>query len=326
MSETMRVVRAGDAGGPEVLRVDHDPRPTAADGELLIEVAAAGLNRGDVMQRMGHYPPPPGVTDVLGLEASGTVVEVGPGVTGWSVGQECVALLAGGGYAEYIAVDARQVIHPPRGMGLVAAGGFVEVAATVISNLDLARLGAGETFLVHGGAGGIGSFAIQYARSLGAKVVATAGKPDKLAFCRELGADLAVDYHDDWAEQVRAFGGADVILDSIGAKYLADHVDLLKRDGRMVTIGLQKGRRGELDLGTLLGKRGTLMATTLRSRPVEFKEQVLRRVEEVTRSGYADGTFRVVPVRDWPLAEVRAAHAFFDSGDHVGKLVLRPGP
>lgn len=320
----MRVVRADGAGGPEVLVVHEVPRPEAKAGEVLIEVTAAGMNRGDVMQRHGHYPPPEGVTDVLGLEVSGTIAEVGDGVEGWSPGDECVALLAGGGYAEYVAVDARQVIRPPRGMDLVTAGGFIEVAATVISNLDLAELTSGETFLVHGGAGGIGSFAIQYAKSLGAKVVATAGQPQKLDLCRELGADVAVSYHDDWAAAVKDLGGVDVILDSIGAKYLDDHVSLLKRDGRMVTIGLQKGRRAELDLGMLLGKRGTLMATTLRSRSAEEKAKILKRVAEVTQEGFANGVFRCVPVREFALDDVRAAHEFFDSGDHTGKLVLRP--
>lgn len=324
MTTDMRVVTVPEPGGPEALRITRAPRPTAAAGEVLIEVTAAGVNRADVMQRRGHYPPPKGVTDVLGLEVSGVIAGVGEGVTEWSVGDECVALLAGGGYAEFVAIDARQVIRPPAGMDLVTAGGFVEVAATVISNMDLAGLCAGETFLVHGGAGGIGSFAIQYAKSVGARAVTTAGREEKLAFCRELGADLAVSYQDAWVDRIAEFGGVDVILDSIGAAYLEPHVDLMRTDARMVVIGLQKGRRGEVDLGKLLGKRGTIMATGLRGRPVEQKEQILRRVTEVTRTGYVDGTFRPVPIREFALDDVEGAHEYFDSGEHQGKLVLRP--
>ncbi len=321
---TMRVVRADEAGGPEVLTVHQVERPEPGAHEVLIKVAAAGINRGDVLQRLGHYPPPPGVTDVLGLEVSGTVAAVGDAVRDWQVDDECVALLAGGGYAEYVAVDERQIMRCPKGMDLETAGGFVEVAATVVSNLERARLGKGETLLVHGGAGGIGSFAIQYAKYLGARVVTTAGKPEKLEFCRELGADLALDYHDDWADAVKEFGGVDVVLDSIGAKYLPLHLDLMSPGGRMVTIGMMKGRKGELDLGLLLAKRCTVMGTTLRSRSSEYKGGVLARVDDVCHEGYANGTFRAVPVRSWPLDEAAAAHEFFDSGDHIGKLVLRP--
>lgn len=320
----MRAVLADGAGGPEVLTVTQVDRPDPGPHEVRIKVAAAGINRADVMQRKGHYPPPPGASEVLGLEVSGHIDAVGSEVRDWDEGQECVALLAGGGYAEYVVVDAEHILPPPEGLDLIAAGGFIEVAATVISNMDVAALTGRDTFLVHGGAGGIGSFAIQYAKSLGCKVITTAGRPEKLELCRSMGADLALSYNDDWVGAVRDAGGVDVILDSVGAKYLSDHVDLMNKDGRMVVIGLQKGRKGELDLGKLLNKRAHISATSLRSRPADQKARIVARVHEMMHHAYANGTLRPVPVRSWPLDEVSAAHEFFDSGEHQGKLILQP--
>ena len=199
----MRAVVTHEAGGPEVLTIEQVETPAPARGQVLIRVAAAGVNRADILQREGHYPPPPGVSDVIGLEVSGHIAAVGEDVEGWTVGDPCVALLAGGGYAEYVAVAAGQVAPAPDGVDLVEAAGIMEVAATVVSNFDVARLQPGETLLVHGGTGGIGMFAIQYATALGCRVIATAGTPEKLALCRELGADVALDYHDDWVAALK---------------------------------------------------------------------------------------------------------------------------
>jgi putative PIG3 family NAD(P)H quinone oxidoreductase len=316
-------------GGPEAFEVAELSAPEAGPGEIVVAVTAAGVNRADLMQRQGHYPPPPGASDIIGLEVSGHVEALGAGVEGWEVGQECVALLAGGGYAEQVVVPAGQVLPPPPGLGLVEAAGVIEVAATVWSNLDLARLAAGEVFLVHGGAGGIGSFAIQYAKARGATVITTAGSADKLAHCRELGADHAFSYRDDWVSQVRDATdghGVDVVLDNMGAKYLDDHVGLLARDGRLVVIGLQGGTKGTLNLGALLPKCGSVTATSLRGRPVGEKAEICRRVVAEVWPLLADGTIRPTPSTRFPLAEVRQAHERLEGGDNVGKVILEmPG-
>ena len=265
---------------------------------------------------------------MLGLEVSGNIAALGPGVTGWEVGDACVALLAGGGYARYVVAPAGQVVPPPRGMDLMAAAGVVEVAATVQSNLAQARLTAGDTFLVHGGAGGIGSFAVPYAKHLGATVIATAGNQEKLAYCRARGADYALSYRDDWPAAVRqAVGdhGVDVILDNMGAKYLDEHVRLLAADGRLLVIGMQGGNRGTLDLGRLMPKRGSLYAASLRSRPVQQKAAICRAVVQEVWPLLADGTLQPVPYETYPLAEAAAAHARMESGEHLGKIILRVG-
>ncbi|CAA9313675.1 MAG: Quinone oxidoreductase [uncultured Friedmanniella sp.] len=320
----MKAIVAREVGGPEVLELtDVDP-PQPGAGELLLDVTAAGVNRADLLQRQGRYPPPPGASPVIGLEVSGHVAALGEGVQGWSVGDPCVALLAGGGYAEQVAVPAGQVLRPPAAMDLVQAAGVMEVAATVVSNLDLARLAAGEVFLVHGGAGGIGSFAIQYAHGLGVTVIATAGSAEKLDYCRSLGADHAFSYRDDWPERVRevAPDGVDVVLDSIGAKYLPQHQALLATGGRLVVIGLQGGAKGTLDLGSLLTRRGTVMATSLRSRPVTEKAEICRRVAAKVWPLLADGTVTSTPQTTFPLAEAASAHAHLESGENLGKVVL----
>ncbi|WP_432560091.1 NAD(P)H-quinone oxidoreductase [Granulicoccus sp. GXG6511] len=319
---TMRAVLASGDGGPEVLSLGEAPTPTPRAGEVLVKVTAAGLNRADVMQRKGFYPPPPGASEIIGLEVSGHIAAIGEGVTTWQVGEPCVALLAGGGYAEYAAVEAAQVIPPPPGVDLVTAAGVLEVAATVHSNARVANLNQGETFLVHGGAGGIGSFAIQYATALGCTVWTTAGSAGKLDFCRELGADLAVDYHDDWAAAFGEAGGADVVLDNQGARYLAANTGVLKPDGRLVVIGLQGGRKAELDLGALLRKRNHVIATSLRSRPADQKAEICAAVVETIWPMYADGRIKTAPTKTFAAAEATDAHAYFDSGDHRGKIVL----
>jgi putative PIG3 family NAD(P)H quinone oxidoreductase len=320
----VKAIVAREAGGPDVLELVEVPTPEPGPGEVLVVVTAAGVNRADLLQRQGHYPPPAGASPLIGLEVSGRVAALGAGVSGWEAGDPCVALLAGGGYAEQVAVPAGQVIPPPPGLELTEAAGLVEVAATVLSNLELAQLSAGEVFLVHGGAGGIGSFAIQYAHVLGATVLATAGSREKLDYCRSVGADHAFSYREDWAGDVRrvAPDGVDVVLDSMGAKYLEDHVGLLATRGRLVVIGMQGGSRGTLDLGALMATRATVTATSLRPRPPAEKADICRRVVERVWPLIADGTLQPTPQTRFPLADAAAAHAHLESGDNLGKVVL----
>ncbi len=321
----MRAITVSEPGGPGVLSISEVETPRPGAGEILIEVAAAGVNRADLLQRQGHYPPPPGASAIIGLEVSGHVVDLGDGVPGWGVGDACVALLAGGGYAEFVAVPAGQVVQPPPSVNLVAAAGVIEVAATVYSNLELARLSAGEVFLVHGGAGGIGSFAIQYAKAVGASVITTAGSADKLDYCRRLGADHALSYRDDWVSEVRTLTGdhgVDLILDPVGAKYLDDHVGLLATNGRLVVIGMQGGAKGQLDFGRLMAKRAWITSTSLRARPVEEKATFCRGVLDRIWPLLADGTIRPTEHQEFPMAEAAAAHARLESGDSSGKIIL----
>ncbi|SDS59695.1 NAD(P)H-quinone oxidoreductase [Microlunatus soli] len=323
----MRAVTLEQPGDPDVLQLTEIPDPVPAAGELVIEVAAAGVNRADLQQRIGVYAPPPGASEIIGLECSGVVAEVGDGVEGWRPGDPCVALLAGGGYAERVAVPAGQVVAPPEGVDLVTAGGLVEVAATVLSNLSQARLAAGETFLVHGGAGGIGTFAIQYAKTLGATVIATGGSEDKLEHCRAVGADLAVSYREDWAAAVADFTqgrGVDVILDNMGAKYLEANTGSLAADGRLMVIGLQGGRKATLDLGALLAKRASVAATSLRGRPTEQKSAICRQVAEQVWPQFTAGAIKPAPETRMPLTEVVAAHTRLESGSNIGKILLLP--
>lgn len=321
----MRAITVEAPGGPEAMQFTEVPTPVPGPGEVLVRTVAAGVNRADLLQRKGHYPPPPGISDVIGLEASGVVEALGQGVESWSVGQECVALLAGGGYAEYFVAPAGQLVRPPSGVDLVTAASLIEVAATVVSNMDHVGLKAGETVLVHGGAGGIGVFAIQYAHALGCRVATTAGTPEKLDFCRGLGADIALDYHDDWASQLKeATGGrgVDVILDIMGAKYLEANVASLALDGRMVTIGLQGGTKGTLNLGLLLARRGTVTATSLRFRSVGQKAEICDRVLRHVWPLIENGAIKPAPIRTFALADAASAHEWLDSGANVGKIVL----
>ena len=321
----MRAVATTEPGGPEVLTLTEVDSPTPGPGEVLIAVAAAGVNRADLLQRRGHYPPPPGVSDVIGLEVSGQVAALGAGVTEWVEGDPCVALLAGGGYADYVVAPAGQVAPVPDGVDLVTAAGLIEVAATVVSNMDHVGLRDGETLLVHGGTGGIGSFAIQYAKGRGCTVATTAGSPEKLATCRDLGADIALDYHDDWVAGLKdATGGrgADVILDIMGAKYLSANVASLSRGGRLVVIGLQGGVKGELNLNTLLGKNAVVTATSLRFRPAEQKAAIVARVVEEVWPLVSSGAIRLAGERRFGLDDVRAAHEHLESGANVGKVIL----
>jgi putative PIG3 family NAD(P)H quinone oxidoreductase len=304
------------------------PDPEPGPGEVLVEVVATAVNRADIMQRRGHYPPPPGTTEILGLECSGRVSRLGPGVERWSVGAEVCALLTGGGYAESVAVPAGQLMPVPDGLDLVTAAALPEVVATVWSNLvDVAGLRSGDVMLVHGGASGVGTMAIQVAKALGATVAITAGSPEKVARCRELGADVAVNYNaEDFVEVVRRATdghGADVVLDTIGAAYLERNLAVLATGGRVVTIGLLGGRRGELDLGLLLAKRGAWYATSLRMRPPAEKARVCAEVVEHVWPLVATGVVRPVVHALLPLTEAEQAHRMVEASEHVGKVLLQ---
>jgi putative PIG3 family NAD(P)H quinone oxidoreductase len=328
----MRAVTIEQAGGPEVLGWGEVPDPVCGPGEVLVDVVATAVNRADLLQRQGFYPPPPGASDVLGLECSGVISEVGPGVTGWSVGDEVCALLAGGGYAERVAVPAGQLLPRPAGVELATAAALPEAVCTVWSNVFmLAGLRAGEVFLVHGGGSGIGTMAIQLAARAGARVATTAGSPAKLDFCRELGAEIGVDYRaQDFVEVVKeATGGhgADVVLDIMGAKYLARNVDVLATGGRLVGIGMQGGTKAELDLGKLMRKRASVAATTLRSRPATGPGGKAEIVEAVRREVWPDverGVVRPIVDRRLPMSRAAEAHALIQASDHIGKVLLLP--
>ena len=323
----MRAVTAPEPGGPEALTVTELPDPEPQPGEVVIDIVASAVNRADTLQRQGFYPPPKGATDVLGLECSGRISAVGAGVEGWSAGDEVCALLASGGYAEKVAVAAGQVMPLPPGVELLAAAGIPEVACTVWSNVFMvAGLQPGETLLVHGGAGGIGNFAIQLGKALGATVLTTAGSAEKIELCESLGADRAINYHDeDFVEVVKKAGGADVILDNMGASYLARNVAALATQGRLVVIGMQGGAKAELDLGRLLGKRGAVIATSLRSRPTEEKAAICAAVVEHVWPLIGDGQVRSFVHEAVPLAEVGRAHELMESGSHSGKILLTVG-
>jgi putative PIG3 family NAD(P)H quinone oxidoreductase len=320
----VRAVVAAEPGGPEVLSVGEveDPRPGA--GEVLVDVVATAVNRADTLQRQGFYPPPPGAPDTIGLECSGRVAELGDGVEGWSVGDEVCALLAGGGYAARVAVPVGQVMPVPSGVDLVEAAALPEVAATVWSNVFMtAHLQKGERFLVHGGAGGIGTMAIQLAAARGAEVFTTAGSPEKLELCRSLGADHAIDYREeDFVEVLTDAGGADVILDNMGAKYLGRNVTALATGGRLVIIGMQGGSKGELDINALLRKRASVTATTLRARPLAEKAAICCGVVENVWPLVASGAIRPVVETRMPLEDVARAHQLMDDGAHSGKILL----
>jgi len=321
----MHAITIREPGGPDVLTWAEVRDPEPGPGEVLLEVAATAVNRADLLQRRGHYPPPPGASDVPGLECSGTVAALGEGVTGWQVGDEVCALLAGGGYGERVAVPAAQLLPLPGGVDLVTAASLPEVACTVWSNVVMvAGLAEGETFLVHGGAGGIGTHAIQVAKALGARVATTAGSDERLRRCRELGADVTVNYRtQDFVAEV---GEADVVLDNMGAAYLGRNVDVLARDGRLVVIGMQGGAKGELDIGKLLAKRGSVTGTGLRSRPVDGphgKARIVRDVRERLWPLIASGRVRPVVHEVLPIRRAAEAHRALEDGrDVFGKLVL----
>lgn len=306
------------------------PDVAAHAGEVVIKVVAAGVNRADLLQAGGSYPPPPGASETLGLEVSGTIAEVGPGVAGWTVGQPVCALLAGGGYAEFVAVPAAQLMPVPDGVGLVEAAALPEVACTVWSNLMMtARLQPGALLLIHGGASGIGTHAIQLARALGTRVAVTAGSAEKLAVCSDLGAEILINYRDeDFAEKVRGAGGADVIFDIIGAKYLDRNIDALADGGRLVIIGMQGGVKAELNIGKLLGKRAGVMATALRSRPVDGPDGKGAIVDQVKANVWpliAEGKIRPIIGAELPIERAAEAHQLLRDSAVTGKVLLRVG-
>ncbi|QKT05889.1 NAD(P)H-quinone oxidoreductase [Gordonia sp. X0973] len=307
--------------------VEDVPTPAIANNEVLIRVAAAGVNRADLLQRRGLYPPPPGASAIIGLEVSGTITQVGAHITEFRVGDQVCALLAGGGYAEFVAVPAAQVIPLPTGISLHDAAAIPEVACTVVSNLILtAHLQRDELLLIHGGSSGIGTHAIQLAKHLGARVAVTARTRDKLDFCRELGADILINYADeDFVEVIKEAGGADVILDIIGAKYLERNVEALNTGGRLVIIGMQGGVKGELNIAQLMGKRASVIGTTLRARPTYGpggKAEVVAKTLELTLPLLSNGTIKPIIDSSFPLADAAAAHDRLDSGDAIGKVLL----
>ncbi|MFB7472767.1 NAD(P)H-quinone oxidoreductase [Kitasatospora sp. NPDC056184] len=324
----MHAMTIPEPGGPEALVWAEVPDPVPGEGEVLVEVAATAVNRADLLQRKGFYDPPPGSPRYPGLECAGRIAALGPGVSGWAVGDEVCALLVGGGYAERVAVPVGQLLPVPPGLTLEQAAALPEVVCTVWSNVFLtAHLRPGETLLVHGGASGIGTMAIQLAKAVGARVAVTAGGPEKLARCAELGADVLIDYRaQDFVEVLReATGGAgaDVVLDIMGAAYLQRNVDALAVNGRLVIIGLQGGVKGELDLNALLRKRGAVIATNLRGRPLAEKAAIVAAVREHVWPLVASGVVRPVVDRVLPLAEAAEAHRVLEAGAQVGKVVLR---
>lgn len=322
----MRAITISEPGDADALVLEEVTAPTPRPGEVLLDVVAAGVNRADLMQRQGFYAPPPGASELPGLEVSGRIVELGHDVDGWSVGDEVCALIDGGGYAERVVAPAAQLLPVPSGVSVVDAAGLPEVTCTVWSNFLVANIQPGELLLVHGGSSGIGTMAIQLARAIGARVAVTAGSQAKLDACRELGADHLVNYReDDFVERVRELTdghGADVILDNMGAKYLARNVDVLATNGRLVTIGLMGGRKGELDLGTLLAKRGAVIATSLRSRPATEKAAIVAAVREHVWPLIESGQVHPVIHSRHPLEDAAAAHREMEASGHIGKILL----
>jgi putative PIG3 family NAD(P)H quinone oxidoreductase len=316
----VHAVVIAEPGSPDVLTWTEVPDPEPTTGEVLIEVAASAVNRADLLQRQGLYNPPPGASAYPGLECSGTIVAVGDGVIGWEPGQQVCALLSGGGYAERVAVPAGQVLPVPRGLSVVEAAALPEVACTVWSNVvDLAHLRPGETMLIHGGGSGIGTFAIQLAKQLGATVITTARKPKHDALKR-LGADVCIDYTaEDFTEVAK---DVDVILDNMGASYLDRNVRALGEGGRLVMIGMQGGRTGELNIGSLMQKRGTIIATALRSRPPAQKASIVRGVRDEVWPLIDEGLIKPVIDRTVAMANAAEAHRVVEASENLGKVLL----
>ncbi|MFB9929222.1 NAD(P)H-quinone oxidoreductase [Amycolatopsis halotolerans] len=321
----MHAITIREPGAPDVLEWTEVPDPEPGPGEVLLDVTASAVNRADLLQRQGNYPPPPGASDILGLECSGTIAELGEGVEGWQIGDEVCALLAGGGYAERVAVPAGQLLPVPAEVETVSAAGLPEVACTVWANVVMhAGLGEGQVLLVHGGAGGIGTHAIQVGKALGATVAVTAGSPERLERCRQLGADLTINYKEqDFVEVLRAeTKGADVILDNMGAKYLDRNVDALAADGRLVVIGMQGGIKGELNIGKLLGKRASVYAAGLRSRPLDQKAAIVADVRNRLWPLVEQGSVQPIVGDVVPMAEAASAHRLLEEGAIFGKVLL----
>jgi len=325
----MHAIVCTEPGGPEVMQWQKVPDPTPGPGEVIIEVAAAAVNRADLLQRAGNYPPPAGASDILGLECSGTITSVGAAITLDHIGEKVTALLSSGGYATKVAVPIGQVMPVPPGITTVDAAALPEIACTVWSNLDMgANLSEGEWLLIHGGASGIGTMAIQVARALGARVAVTAGSRAKLDACARLGAEVLINYKEqDFAEEMRAATGgrgANVILDNMGATYLGRNVSALARDGRLLIIGMQGGISGELDINALLRKNGTIYASSLRGRPDSEKAAICSQVERNIWPWVHAGIVKPVIDRVMPMQEAAQAHRLLHDGAVTGKIVLQP--
>ena len=328
-SMEMRHIEISAFGGPEMLRETRGLAPGAAKGEILVKVHAAGVNRPDVVQRQGFYAPPPGASLIPGLEVAGEVVEAGEGTQRWRVGDRVCALVSGGGYAEYVSVPWRQALPVPRGLSMEEAACLPETAFTVWSNLfDRGRLAAGEVLLVHGGSSGIGTMAIQLGRAFGARVIATAGSPEKCSACLGLGAERAVDYRsEDFVAAVKAFTdgrGADLILDMVGGDYVQRNIQCAAEDGRIVQIAFLQGSAVSVNLMPVMLKRLTFTGSTLRARPEPFKAALARAVEQNVWPLLESGRVRVVMAARFPLAEAADAHRLMESSTHTGKIVLVP--
>lgn len=327
MTTMTRAVIASRAGGPEVLALTERSLAPPVGRELLVRVHAAGINRPDVMQRQGNYPPPPGATDVLGLELAGVVEAAGPEVTRFGPGDRVMGLVASGGYADYAILDEQTAIPVPDGLGMTEAGAVPETYFTVWSNVfERAGLAPGETLLIHGGTSGIGTTATLLAKAIGARVIVTAGTDRKCAACLKIGADHAINYKtEDFVTAARDLTGGrgpDVVLDMVGADYFQRNLQVVAEDGRIAQIAFQTGSRADLDLGPLLFKRLTLVGSTLRARPLAMKERLARAVEQNVLPMLADGRARPLIDSTFPLAEVARAHARMDGGHHIGKIVL----
>jgi NADPH2:quinone reductase len=323
----MTAIEITEPGGPEVLKPGKRPVPKPQAGEILIKVAAAGINRPDVFQRKGNYPPPPGAPDTPGLEVSGAVAALGEGVTTWNIGDAVCALVAGGGYAEYCVAPVLQALPVPKGLDLVEAAALPETLFTVWTNVyDRAGLAKGETMLVHGGTSGIGTTAIQLATALGSTVFATAGSDDKCAFCVKLGAAQAINYREaDFEEALKAATdgrGVDVVLDMVGGDYIAKNLRLLAPEGRLVFIAFLKGAKAEVDFNRLMRNRLKIMGSTLRPQSVEAKGRIAASLQEKVWPLLEAGRVRPVIDSRYPLAEAAQAHARMESSAHIGKIVL----
>ncbi|XP_041027191.1 quinone oxidoreductase PIG3-like [Juglans microcarpa x Juglans regia] len=325
----MKAVVITSPGGPEVLQLQEVREPELKDDEVLIKVEATALNRADTVQRKGSYPPPKGASEFPGLECSGTIVAVGKKVSRWKIGDEVCALLSGGGYAEKVAVPAGQVLPLPHGVSLQDAASLPEVACTVWSTVFMmSRLSAGETFLIHGGSSGIGTFAIQIAKYQGAKVLVTAGSEEKLAVCKNLGADVCINYKtQDFVQRVKeetGGKGVDVILDHIGASYLKQNLESLNFDGRLFIIGFMGGTVAEVDLRVMLARRLTVQSAGLRHRSPENKAVIVSEVEKIVWPAIRAGKVKPVVYKSFPLSEAAEAHRLMESSEHIGKILLVP--
>ncbi len=323
----MMAITIPTPGDEDALVLADVDAPRPGPGEVLIDVVAAGVNRADLLQRQGFYDPPPGTSPYPGLEASGRIAELGEGVEEFAVGDEVCALLVGGGYAEQVAVPAGQVLPVPSGVSLVDAGGLPEVVCTVWSNVFMtAQLQPGQTLLVHGGSSGIGTMAIQLARAFDARVAVTAGSAAKLEACRQLGAEILINYREqDFVEEIKAAGGADVILDVVGAKYLDRNVKALATNGRLVIIGMQGGVKAELNIGALLAKRAAVIATSLRARPAAEKAAIVAAVREYVWPLIEQGRVKPVIQTRLPLADAPEGHRILAGSQHIGKVLLTTG-